>query len=50
MTEIYLPTKQYRAAVNAFAAELGIDSDLVKITLGEEFNIWPMSIKRDRGR
>jgi hypothetical protein len=48
MAEIYIPTKQYRAAVNAIATITGIDTDEVKITLGEEANIWPASIKRDQ--
>jgi hypothetical protein len=50
MPEVYLPTEQYRAAVAAFAAAMGLDTDAVKITLGEDFNVWPMSIKRDRRR
>jgi hypothetical protein len=48
--EIYIPTEQYRAAVNAIAALTGIDTDDVKIALGEDFNVWPASIKRDRRR
>lgn len=44
MAEIYIPTEQYRAAVNAIAAITSIDTDEVKIALGEEANIWPMSI------
>lgn len=49
MAEIYIPTEQYRAAVNAIAALTGTDTDAdaVKITLGEEGNIWPASIKPD---
>jgi hypothetical protein len=39
MAEIYIPTEQYHAAVNAIAAIAGIDTDDVKITLGEEANI-----------
>jgi hypothetical protein len=50
MAETYIPTEQYRAAVNAIAALTGIDSDEIKIALGEEANIWPASIKRDRRR
>jgi hypothetical protein len=50
MAEIYIPTEQYRAAVNAIAAITGIDTDEVKITLGEEANIWPESIRRDADR
>jgi hypothetical protein len=49
MAETYLPTEQYRAAVNAIAALTGIDTDAVKITLGEEANIWPASIRPDGG-
>ena len=45
MAEIYIPTEQYRAAVNAIAALTGIDNDDVKITLDEEANIWPASIR-----
>ena len=33
--EIYIPTKQYGAAVNAIAALTGVDTDEVKIALGE---------------
>ena len=50
MAETFIPTKQYNAAVAAFAAAMGLDTDDVKITLGEDFNVWPMSIKRDRRR
>ncbi len=50
MAEIYIPTEQYRAAVNAIAALTGVDTDDVKIALGEEGNIWPASIKSDRQR
>ena len=45
MAEIHIPTEQYNAAVNAIAALTGIDTDDVKITLGEEANIWPASIR-----
>ena len=45
MPEVYLPTEQYRAAVNAIAALTGTDTDAVKIALGEEANIWPESIR-----
>jgi hypothetical protein len=48
MAETFIPTKQYRAAVNAFAAAMGLDTDDIKITLGEAFNLWPESIKPDR--
>ena len=47
MTEIYIETEQYNAAVNAIAALTGVDTDDVKITLGEEANIWPASICAD---
>jgi len=47
MAEIYIPTEQYRAVVNALAALTGIDTDEVKIALGEEGNIWPASIRPD---
>ena len=50
MAEIYIPTEQYSAAVPAFAAAIGLDPDDVKTTLGEAFNVWPASIKRDRNR
>jgi hypothetical protein len=50
MAETYIPTEQYRAAVSAFAAAMALDTDAIKITLGEDFNIWPTSIKRDRRR
>jgi hypothetical protein len=43
--EIYIPTRQYRAAVNAIAALAGIDPDEIKIALGEDGNIWPASIQ-----
>jgi hypothetical protein len=45
MTEIYIPTEQYNAAVNAIAALTLIDPDEIKIALGEEGNIWPQSIQ-----
>ena len=44
MAEIYVPTKAYRAAVNAIAAKTGVDPDEIKIALGEAGNIWPESI------
>ena len=47
MAEIYIPTEQYRAAVNAIAAMTNTDPDEIKIALGEEGNIWPMSIRGD---
>lgn len=45
MAEIYIPTEQYRAVVNAIAAMTLIDPDEIKIALGEEGNIWPASIR-----
>jgi hypothetical protein len=45
--EVYIPTEQYRAAINAIAALTGIDTDAVKITLGEEANLWPIAIRAD---
>jgi hypothetical protein len=48
MAEIYIPTEQYRAAVNAIAALTHLDPDEIKIALGEDGNIWPASIKPDR--
>jgi hypothetical protein len=50
MAETFIPTLEYRRAVAAFAAAMGLDKDAVKSTLGEEFNVWPMSIKRNRQR
>lgn len=50
MAEIYIPTLEYRRAVAALAAVMRLDTDAVKITLGEGFNVWPESIKRDRRR
>jgi 3-oxoacyl-[acyl-carrier-protein] synthase III len=46
MAEIYIPTEQYRAAVNAIAAKTGVDPDEIKIALGEHGNIWPASIQQ----
>jgi hypothetical protein len=45
MAEIYIPNDQYNGAVNAIAAQTGIDPDEIKIALGEEGNIWPESIR-----
>jgi hypothetical protein len=45
MTEIYVPTEAYRAAVNAIAAKTGIEADEIKIALGEHGNIWPETIR-----
>jgi hypothetical protein len=50
MAETFIPTLEYRRAVAAFAAAMGIETDAVKTTLGEGFNVWPESIKRDRRR
>jgi hypothetical protein len=47
MAETYIPTEQYRAAVNAIAAMTHLDPDEIKIALGEEGNIWPESIHAD---
>jgi hypothetical protein len=47
MAEIYIPTEQYRAAVNAIAAKTNLDPDEIKIALGEEGDIWPASIHPD---
>ena len=48
MAEIYVPTEQYRAAVNAIAALTSIDPDEIKIALGEDGNIWPISIAEEQ--
>jgi hypothetical protein len=45
MAEIYIPTEQCRAAVNAIAAMTHLDPDEIKIALGEEGNVWPNSIR-----
>jgi hypothetical protein len=45
MAEIYIPTEQYSAAVKAIAAKTLIDTDEIKIALGEEGDIWPESIR-----
>jgi hypothetical protein len=50
MAEIYIPTKRYRTAVAAFAAAIGLEPDDIKIAVGETFNVWPASIKRDQRR
>jgi hypothetical protein len=47
MAEIYIPTENYRRAVDAIAAVTGVDPDEIKIALGEDGNIWPASIKAD---
>ena len=47
MAEIYVPTKNYRRAVDAIAAMTGIDPDEIKIALGENGNIWPASLQDD---
>jgi hypothetical protein len=48
MAEIYVPTEQYRRAVDAIAQMTGIDPDEIKIALGEEGNIWPETIRKDQ--
>jgi hypothetical protein len=45
MVETFIPTFEYRRAVAAFAAAMGLDTDAVKTTLGEDFNVWPESIR-----
>lgn len=50
MAEIYVPTENYRRAVDAITAKTGIDPDVIKIALGEEFNVWPESIRDFAGR
>ncbi len=47
MAEIYVPTENYRRAVEAIAAMTGVDPDEIKIALGEHGNIWPVSILGD---
>jgi hypothetical protein len=47
MAETFIPTLVYRRAVAAFAAAMGLDTDDVKTTLGEDFNVWPESIRGD---
>jgi hypothetical protein len=47
MAEIYIPTEQYRAALNAIAAMTHLDPAEIKIAPGEEANIWPASIRSD---
>jgi hypothetical protein len=46
MAEIYIPTEQYRAAVNAIAALANVDPDEIKVALGEHCDIWPSNIQR----
>ena len=41
MTEHYVETEAYNAAVNAIAAMTLLDPNEIKIALGEEGNIWP---------
>ena len=50
MAETFIPTLEYRRAVATFAAAMGLEPDDIKITLGEDFNVWPESIKHDRRR
>jgi hypothetical protein len=53
MTEVYIPTGNYRRAADAIAALTPcpvhgfITADQVKIALGEAGNIWPESIHDD---
>ena len=47
MTESYIPTVEYNMAVIAFAAALGLDTDLLKMPVREEFDVWPESIRAD---
>ena len=47
MAEIYVPTDNYRRAVDAIAAMTGIDPDEIKIALGEHGNIWPEGVRVD---
>jgi hypothetical protein len=48
MAEIYIPTENYRRAVDAIAAMTGVDPDEIKIALGEHGNMWPESIQERR--
>lgn len=50
MAETFIPTEQYRAAVNAIAAKTNLDPDEIKTALGEQGDIWPMSIRCDTDR
>jgi hypothetical protein len=47
MAETFIPTLEYRHAVAAFATAMGLEPDDIKITLGEDFNVWPESIRCD---
>ena len=53
MTEIYIPTGNYRRAADAIAALKPcpvhgvVTADQVKIALGEAGDIWPDSIRGD---
>jgi hypothetical protein len=44
MAESYIPTTDYNSAAEAFAAALGLDTDQLQTTIGEEFDGWPESI------
>ena len=44
MTEYYIDNEAYNAAVNAMAEKTRLDQDQVKTILGENGNVWPMSI------
>jgi hypothetical protein len=48
MAESYISSEQHRAAVAAFSAAIGTDTDDVKIAIDEAFNVWPMPIRADK--
>ncbi|MDF3810695.1 MULTISPECIES: hypothetical protein [Rhodopseudomonas] len=50
MTAIYVETEAYRRAVAELAAIDGPNTDQIKIWLGENYNIWPASIRADANR
>jgi hypothetical protein len=45
MAESYIPTKEYNAAVIASAAALGLDTNQLQLMIGDEFDVWPESIR-----
>ena len=45
MAESYIPTKENNAAVIASAAALGLDTDQLQLMIGDEFDVWPESIR-----
>jgi len=49
MAEIYIPTENYRRAVDAIASMTGVDPDEIKIALGEQANVWPVTIRDIEG-